>query len=120
MRAGGTATLQEYPHSACPFPTSLGMWIPRHFLLRPFRALGISVSDTQAFGLGYCISPLQGFRATTRNTQANERYASRGSRVVARDEEFFLFHFVVYGKSRQTECEQEIPDRNTLDKNTAN
>src|SRR6056297_2446809 len=61
MRAGGTATLQEHPRSACPFPTSLGMWIPQHFLLRPFRALGISVSDTQAFGLGYCISPFQGF-----------------------------------------------------------
>src|SRR6056297_1984806 len=89
MRAGGTATLQEYPHSACPFPTSLGMWIPQHFLLRPVRALGVSVSDTQAFGLGYCISPLQGFWATTRNTQANERYASRGSSVAPNQLRFF-------------------------------
>ena len=34
----------------------------------------------------------------TRNPLVNKRYSSRGSRVVARDDGVFLFHFMVDGK----------------------
>src|SRR6056297_1678144 len=60
-------------------------------LLRPFRALGISLSETQALWPRLLYIALSGLKGSApRNPLENERYTSKRSRIVARDEVFFI------------------------------
>jgi hypothetical protein len=38
-------------------------YFPTQFITAPFQGFWVSGTDTQAFGLGYCMSPFQGFLA---------------------------------------------------------